>query len=109
MPDFDDFIDHRHDQSVLTICAIGEGIRGLGDALSRTRFCDHDKSIDHVLAKMGVPPVKSVRRLTLLAFVDSVWLLIRGLIVLKLRGVVVRIMNWGRRFSGVKRCWRSRM
>ncbi len=83
LPNFADFIEHRHDQSVLTLCAIKEKVRGLGDSLGPAPFCDNDKSIDQVLAKMGVPSVKSVRRIVLEAFVNCMWFLIASLRKLK--------------------------
>ena len=100
LPNFADFIDHRHDQSVLTICAIKEGIQGLGDPLCHTPFCDNDKSIDRVLAKMGVSSVKSVRRIALEAVVNCIWFSIKILRKLELTRCAHWMINLTRRCSG---------
>jgi hypothetical protein len=75
LPNFPDFIDHRHDQSILTNCALRQGVPGLGDPLGDTAFCKDDKNIDSVLKKMGVAPVKSIRRIALKRLVDWSWIL----------------------------------
>jgi len=77
LPNLPDFIDHRHDQSILTNCALMQGVPGLGDPLGDTAFCKRDKNIDSVLKKLGVAPVKSIRRKVLKAFVDRMWILMK--------------------------------
>jgi hypothetical protein len=93
LSNFADFIEHRHDQSVLTLCALKEGIRALGDPLSHTPFCDHDKTMDSVLAKLGVAPVKSARRIAWEALVSSVSFLIKGFRKLKTKVEWMRIVD----------------
>jgi hypothetical protein len=73
LPDFAGFKEHRHDQSVLTICAIEEGLRGLGDPLGNRPFCGDDKSIDSVLTELGAPPAKLNHRKALAAVVGCIW------------------------------------
>ena len=105
LPNFSDFIAHRHDQSVLTNYAIKEGIQGLGDPLSHTPFCDNDKSIDRVLAKMGISSVKSVRRIALETVINCIWFLIKILRKLKFAQCVKLMINLTRRCCG-KLCHR---
>ncbi len=57
LPDFSDFVEHRHDQSVLTLCAVKFGYDGLGSSRQQQPYTDPEKSkvMNYVLAKMGSP------------------------------------------------------
>jgi hypothetical protein len=57
LPNFPDFVEHRHDQSVLTLCAIKFGYDGLGSSSVQQPYADPEKSkvMNYVLAKMGSP------------------------------------------------------
>ena len=85
LPDFPDFKEHRHDQSVLTICAIADGLQGLGDPLCNRPFCCNDKNIDSVLGELGVPPAISVYGIALYVALSCMWLLPQMLKFLKSR------------------------
>lgn len=52
-PNFPEFIDHRHDQSILTIAAIKFNIPGLGDQNDNKPFSSYAKNIDNVLEQLG--------------------------------------------------------
>jgi hypothetical protein len=100
LPHFADFVDHRHDQSVLTLCTLTEGLRGLGDPLGHRPFCDNDKRIDSVLAKLGAPRVTRVYRTALGAAVYRIWFWIRSLDALKARRCATWLTNLTLRCSG---------
>jgi len=72
-PNLNGFVEHRDDQSVLTLCALKYGLNGFGNANTKEPFCENDKNIDLILGKMGVDEVRSINKTLYLGAIYGFW------------------------------------
>lgn len=74
LPNLPGFIEHRHDQSVLTLCAVKNGFKGFGNPKSKQAYCDDDKDINQILKKIKAPNPISLNKVIFKTIVYICWL-----------------------------------